>query len=171
MPRNLANYWKMEAANVVIVPAIALSFGFPQNGLEAGALGLSIAASAGSLVVGAAYWRGVDRRVRSEDRGASAQALRLADVLELPLLAVSAAAIAATLAGLVMLGWTAALSAATVLTLLAVLEYVNYYRRQLQHFDNAADFRRLLSGKGFRTSHMARDLGAYRLGRTSTLPS
>jgi hypothetical protein len=41
---------------------------------------------------------------------------------------------------------------------LAVLEYVNYYHRQLQHFDNKADFRRMLAGKGFRQSWMARDL-------------
>ena len=46
----------------------------------------------------------------------------------------------------------------TVAALLAVLEYVNYYHRQLQHFDNASDWRRLLAGRGFRPSQLSRDL-------------
>ena len=47
---------------------------------------------------------------------------------------------------------------ATACAVLAVLEYVNYYHRQLQHFDSREDFRRLLTGKGFRKSWLARDL-------------
>jgi hypothetical protein len=31
----------------------------------------------------------------------------------------------------------------------------------LQHFDNVADIRRLLTGRGFRRSQMARDLERY----------
>jgi hypothetical protein len=50
--------------------------------------------------------------------------------------------------------------AATACAALAALEYVNYYHRQLQHFDSWADFKRLLAGKGFRKSWMARDLEA-----------
>jgi hypothetical protein len=50
--------------------------------------------------------------------------------------------------------------AATACAVLAALEYVNYYHRQLQHFDNWADFKRLIAGKGFRKSWMARDLDA-----------
>ena len=52
--------------------------------------------------------------------------------------------------------------AATVCGLLAALEYINYYHRQLQHFDNAADFKRLMSGRGFRRSQMAADLERFR---------
>lgn len=47
---------------------------------------------------------------------------------------------------------------ATIASLLALAEYVNYYHRQLQHFDNASDFKRLLQGRGFRRSQMAVDL-------------
>ncbi|NRD89867.1 hypothetical protein C8024_11005 [Sphingopyxis sp. BSNA05] len=47
---------------------------------------------------------------------------------------------------------------ASVASALAVAEYINYYHRQLQHFDNMADFKQLLSGKGFRRSQMAVDL-------------
>ena len=55
--------------------------------------------------------------------------------------------------------------AATGCATLAVLEYVNYYHRQLQHFDNKADFKRMLAGKGFRQSWLARDLSELRRQR------
>lgn len=59
-------------------------------------------------------------------------------------------------------GWTWPVIGAAILTLLAALEYVNYYHRQLQHFDRSSDFKRLITGGGFRRSHMARNLTAYR---------
>ncbi|MDQ3080564.1 MAG: hypothetical protein M3R03_11290 [Pseudomonadota bacterium] len=77
------------------------------------------------------------------------------------------AAVAATLTALSLNGWTAGVIAAELLTLLAGLEYVNYYHRQLQHFDNLADLKRLFSGRGFKPSHMARSLAARRNGRRS----
>ena len=167
-PRNFESYWKMEAANVVFVPAFALWLGFPRNTLDAVAIGLAIVATSGFLVVGTAFWRGIDRRLRFADREAARRALELADRAEKPLLAVGAAAIAATLTALIVNGWTAAAIAAAGLTLLAALEYVNYYHRQLQHFDNRADLKRLLSGRGGKPSHMARDLAAWRQARASS---
>jgi hypothetical protein len=47
---------------------------------------------------------------------------------------------------------------------MALAEYINYYHRQLQHFDNMADFKRLLTGKGFRRSQMAVDLETAKVG-------
>jgi hypothetical protein len=164
-PRNLEAYWKMEAANVLVVPAIALALGFPRDVVEAIALGLAIVATAGFLVVGAAFWRGIDRRVRFADRVSGEQALDLAERVERPLLMATGAAVAATLTALSLNGWTASVIAAALLTLLAALEYVNYYHRQLQHFDNLADLKRLFSGRGFRPSHMARSLDARRKTR------
>ncbi len=61
--------------------------------------------------------------------------------------------------GLVTSGWDKGV--ATFSTLMAVLEYVNYYHRQLQHFDHSEDFKRLLSGNGLRPSQMAKDLKLY----------
>jgi hypothetical protein len=52
--------------------------------------------------------------------------------------------------------------APAVLLLLAVLEYVNYYHVQLQHFDHDADWRRLMSGRGFRPSHLAREIDRWK---------
>ena len=50
----------------------------------------------------------------------------------------------------------------TIAAVLAALEYVNYYHRQLQHFDHAADFKRLISGRGFRSAQLAVDLARMR---------
>ena len=161
-PRNLASYWQMEAANVLLVPGIALALGFPRNGVEATAVVLAMAAAAGFLIVGAAYWRAVDRRVRLDDTAVTARALALADRLERPVLAVGGLALIAAVVALVMHGWTRAVIAASCLWLLATLEYVNYYHRQLQHFDNRADLKRLLAGRGFKAAHMGRELAAWR---------
>ncbi len=157
----------MELANVFFVPGLALALGFPRDTIEALAIGLAIIASAGFLVVGTAYWRGVDRRLRFANHAFLGRALDLADKVERPLLGVSGGAIAATLVALVMNGWTRTVIAAALLTLLAALEYVNYYHRQLQHFDNRADFKRLMTGHGLRPSHMARDLASRRRNHRS----
>jgi hypothetical protein len=161
-PRNLANYWKMEAANVLFVPAFALWLGFPRHATEAVAIILAIVAAAGFLIVGAAYWRAVDRRVRLGDGGVTARALALADRLEKPLLVVTALALVATLAALAVHGWSRTVIAAACLSLLAALEYINYYHRQLQHFDNMADLKRLFAGRGMKPAHMGRELAAWR---------
>ena len=166
-PRNLAAYWRMEAGNVVFVPGLALFFGFPADGIEALAIGVAIVATAGFLVVGTLFWRGVDRRLSIGDREAATRALSFADRVEKPLLATTAGALVATLLALAMNGWTYAVIAAALLTLLAALEYVNYYQRQLQHFDNRADFMRLVTGRGGKPSHMARDLAAWRRAQTA----
>jgi len=52
--------------------------------------------------------------------------------------------------------WVMAVSA-----VLAGLEYINYHHRQLQHFDHWPDFQRLITGRGFQPSQMARDLGRF----------
>lgn len=161
-PRNLANYWRMEAANTLLVPGVALALGFPRTAVEAVGLGLAIVAAAGFLVVGAAYWRAVDRRLRLGDQSATPSALALADRLEKPLLGVLLLATVAALAALATHGWSRAVIAAAALWLLAALEYVNYYHRQLQYFDNMADLKHLLVGRGLKPAHMARDLAAWR---------
>jgi hypothetical protein len=59
-------------------------------------------------------------------------------------------------------GFTWPLAAAAVLNLLAVLEYANYYHRQIQHFDRWSDFKRLVTTRRLRRSHMSRALEAHR---------
>ena len=158
---RLDPYWKMEAFNMLAVPGMALFF-------TKGAVGwvtlVPMLATVLLLGIGAAYWRTKVRQMRRVQLEQS-KVLRWIDRLQWPSLIL-------TLLGCVVmaLGWlvpglargTPDRVAATVLAVLAALEYVNYYHRQLQHFDNRADFRRMLAGKGFRPSWMARDLAAFR---------
>jgi ferric-dicitrate binding protein FerR (iron transport regulator) len=59
-------------------------------------------------------------------------------------------------------GWSKGAIAAAGLSVLALLEYVNYYHRQLQVIDNKADFQRLLSTGRFKRARLARALATYR---------
>jgi TRAP-type C4-dicarboxylate transport system permease large subunit len=164
LERRLSGYWKMEAANVVIIPLVAFLAAKQDEAVEIGAMAVVYAGVALLLVVGAAYWRGVLKRRRGETQPLE-RALRLADVAERPALILIVLAAIANIA--LMLGGSFAGPEIACLggLLLLILEYVNYYRVQLQHFDHAADLKRLLSGKGFRRAHMARDLAAYRARR------
>ena len=94
----------MEAGNVVFVPGLALAIGFPGDVIEALAIGLAIVATAGFLVVGTLFWRGVDRRLSLGDREAATRALSFADRVEKPLLATTGGALVATLTALAMNG-------------------------------------------------------------------
>jgi O-antigen/teichoic acid export membrane protein len=152
----------MEAGNIVAIPGLAFYLGKPQASVELVALLLASAAVACFLLVGALYWRGPDRRFRSADRTALSGSLGVADRAEKPGLVLIALAVVACAVALALQAWSTAVVAASILSLLAAVEYVNYYRRQLQHFDNAADFKRLLTGGGLKPSHMARDLAAFR---------
>jgi hypothetical protein len=116
-------------------------------------------------MIGAAYWRAVDQRLRRADRILLDRVLALADAVERPLLLLTGAAVIALVYSILVHGWTAPVIAAAVLTLLAALEYVNYYHRQLQHFDRWSDFKRLVSARRLRPSHMARALAAHRRKR------
>ena len=116
------------------------------------------------LYVGGIYWRAKSRAL---DDGPSAvwAVMPLIHRLQVPLVLMCVAAL-----GIVVWVWispTAAVSSgdrwtATGAGVLAALEYVNYYHRQLQHFDHMPDVRRFFAGKGFRKSQMARDLRAWR---------
>jgi hypothetical protein len=114
------------------------------------------------LAIGALYWRASLKRLQGDPKpmaywmGWFAGLQRF--VLVFLFLAFGAAIIDIWDAQAV----TTARIAIWALVILAIAEYINYYHIQLQHFDHAADFKRLMSGRGFRQSHMARDLRAYR---------
>ena len=154
--RRLAWYWQAEAANVVLVPALMVWLSKGQLGLPAV---LAILPMCALLVAGTTYLRGKYRQLTAGvplDR-----ALAWLAAAQMPLLA-------GTLVALATLAWawldpalTRGLAERWVITaaaILAALEYVNYYHRQLQHFDNASDLRRLMTGRGFRPSQLRRDL-------------
>jgi hypothetical protein len=125
--KRLRPYWKMEAANVVLLPLLML------------------------------FLSNANYRIRPM--------LEKIERARAPALALTCFAVAAAIVGWIYPPATRGLAdqiCATAAAVLAALEYVNYYLRQLQHFDNRADFERLLSGKGLRRSQMARDLDALR---------
>lgn len=158
---RLEPYWKMEAGNALVLPALILL-------LSGGALSwVSLVPMAGMvamLVIGALYWRGKVRQLNCEVQDWTGLLRRIA-LLQGPVLVLTLAGCAAAAAGWILpdlARGTADRWSATGSAVMAVLEYVNYYHRQLQHFDNKADFRRMLAGKGFRPSWMARDLAALK---------
>ncbi len=164
---RLTWYWQAEVANAVFVPASFIALAY----LSGGSLGwptyTALVPVCGLLVVGGLYWRGKLHALKG-DRAALDTALALADRGDRPLLAVTLAALGVAFAGFIMVlpGSTdadrwGALAAA----LLAAAEYANYYWRQLQHFDNRADFVRLVRGEGFRPAKLALDLRAWRAAR------
>jgi hypothetical protein len=161
-PRAFGNYAAMEGINVLLVPGAVLLLTWPDSLAEWSALAAASVATGLFLVVGTLFWRGVHRRLCHGDRSAMRQAVAFADKAERPGLVLTALASATTGWALSVEGLSGAVIGAAALTLLALLEWINYYRRQLQHFDNGADFKRLLSGQGFKRAHMARELEAYR---------
>ena len=155
--KRLDPYWKMEAANVLFVPLVLVLLS--EARLTWIAL-VPMAATMLLLVIGALYWRGKVRQLRGEGRDFPAL-LRGIAAWRLPALVLTLAGCATAAVGWLVPEWSAGLADRNVATgcaVLAVLEYVNYYHRQLQHFDNRADFQRLVTGKGFRKSWLARDL-------------
>jgi hypothetical protein len=158
---RLEPYWKMEAANVFALPALAI---WLSKGDLSWVSLVPMAAMVLLLAIGALYWWGKVRQLKGEPQNWTGL-LRTLARLQLPALGLTLAGCATAAAGWIVsdlaLG-TADRWVATGCAILAALEYVNYYHRQLQHFDNKADFKRMLAGKGFRPSWMARDLAELR---------
>lgn len=164
--RRLKPYYRMEAANVVFVPAFAcvavLAGG---SGSISPAMVTAMAAASFLLVVGAITWKTVVDGLEGNPGTARRWLPRLA-AARWPAMGLILLALVLTgeEAHRTLPGWTGSLVAAALLLVLAVLEYINYYHYQLQHFDHAADFARLLSGRGFRRSHLSRAIAAWKAG-------
>lgn len=152
----------MEAMNIALVPGLALFFGFPHNRLELLALGVASVSTAAFLLVGTFYWRGVERRARLGDLAALDHALRFAGRIEFPALMLSVIAALVTCWGSWTNGWSASIFASAALVVLSALEYINYYHWQLQIFDHAADFRRMITTRRLKRAHMGRELARMR---------
>jgi hypothetical protein len=164
--RRLATYWKIEAINVVLIPAIALYFVLRSGGRISAAFVLSALACSFLLVIGTIVLRMMHRRACGETDDARSP-IPLLIRLRWPAVALCTAAAVAMGIECVTQGPRLAseLVAPAVLLLLAVLEYVNYYHVQLQHFNHAPDWQRLISGRGFRRSHLAREIECWKRER------
>ena len=144
-----------------LVPLVVFRSAPPRTFTEMAAVCVALLAVALLLLVGGAYWRGVLKSAHGNS-AALASVLRIADAVERPVVALLGVSWLVSAIALLANGWTRGVIAALACSALGSLEYVNYFRVQLQHFDNPADFKRLLSGRGFRRAHLARDLAAFR---------
>lgn len=164
LKRRLNMYWQMEAINaVILIPAII--FVCYYYGTSIGPIGVLCGVpTVGLLVVGALYWRGKYQRLFGQ-KVTLESALRFADATQTPLLIGCVIGTILCICGWLFPGITISTGdrwAATFGAVMAVLEYINYYHRQLQHFDHWPDFVRLLTGQGFRPAQMAVDLEEWR---------
>jgi hypothetical protein len=161
LERRLNAYWKLEAANVVVLPAVATWLVLRAGDAVSAPMVLSMVATSALLVVGAIAWRMELAGLRSE-RDFAPRVLPWLALVQSPTLLLSLASVGGAVFEVWRESWSPSAIAAATLAALAVLEYINYYVVQLQHFDHAADFKRLLSGRGFREAHLAKALRAYR---------
>lgn len=155
---------------MVVVPGAVLLLAPPRHPAEIAAVALATLACVGFLLIGTLYWRALSQCLAGADRRVLNKALSMAHRLEKPLLAMTGLAAAAVVAAISVRGLTWPVMGAAVLTLLAGLEYVNYYHRQLQHFDRWSDFKLLVTSRRLRRSHMARHLASYRTSSKTDLP-
>ncbi len=164
LDKRLSGYWRLELANVVLVPVLTIILAMILGARPGVLTIIAIPANVVLLAVGGLYWRAKLHRISGQPETLR-ELLPTIDRLQvvsqlLTFLALLAAVV----------GWAApALSRGrgdqvltTVFAVLALAEYVNYYHRQLQHFDHTPDFFRLLKGRGFRRSHLAVDLARWR---------
>jgi hypothetical protein len=71
---------------------------------------------------------------------------------------------------LLLLGAGVASIGALGFSILALLEYINYYHFQLQNFDHGPTFRRFLKRRTFPRSHLAKDLQTFRTSSGKASP-
>ncbi len=161
--RDFRSYGRLEALNALLVPALTTYYGWAKDAAGGAVLALANLAVVTGLVVGALYWLALAARLEGNP-APMRRALKIAHLAQWPMLGAVLLSICADIWLIATHGLDLATGIAAAVTLLAALEYVNYYLIQLQHFDNLADWRKLISGRGFRKAHMARDLAAWRRG-------
>jgi hypothetical protein len=161
---RLESYWRMELFNAVLVPFIAIEV-LVVTGQAIGLLCIScLVPTVALLIAGGCYWRLKARQLRRV-RSSLYSTFYWLDRIQRPLLVSCIAVSLLCIVDLSILRLSVSTGdrlVAIVSTILAILEYINYYHRQLQHFDHAPDFRRLFSGRGFRKSQMRADLERFR---------
>lgn len=156
---RLRGYWRMEAANIALLPVSACIVVWSFDGAVDLVLALSLAANAVLLAIGACYWRITLLRVEGDTAPFARWLPRIGKLQPLALL-VTGLTCAATIAD-VELGdgaWPPQRIASAAMSVLCLLEYINYYHVQLQYFDNTADFRALIRTRRLKRAHLARDL-------------
>lgn len=157
-------YGPVEMLNAALVPAVMAVWCVYEEQAIGWLLLLTCIPMCLLLLLGGQYWRVKLQQLEGNSQPMQ-RFLPLADRSRPVLLVLCVVAAAAAVLGWLDIGFGQSLGeriAASIAATLAALEYVNYYHRQLQHFDHAPDFRRLLTGQGFRPSQMAVDLARWK---------
>jgi hypothetical protein len=155
--KRLTGYWRLEAGNMVLIPAFVYYFTKAQLSTWTA---VSMFAVALLLGVGAMYWRAKLHQLQGKGEGFE-MTMVLIKRMQTPTLILTLLSLA--YCGLLWLRPEMSRGrpdqiAISAMAALAALEYINYYHRQLNYFDNIADLKRVFTGKGFQPSQMRRDL-------------
>jgi hypothetical protein len=157
-------YWKIEAFNIVLIPGLTARLVFFQFKQELNlALILNMIAVSWLLAIGTIALRMMYLNAVG-DRSFERNWIGSIYYCKLPSLILVLSAVAATIweSSHTLPAITPRWGSCVVLSILAAAEYINYFHFQVQHFDNLADFERLLAGKGFRRSHLARAIARWK---------
>jgi len=161
LSRRFGSYWKMERACAFIFPPLAFAWAKPESLIAASVLALALVASCSLLWVGAAYWRAIWARFELGQTSIDAT-LSMAQRWKPFCCVATILSLAVSTANIVWAGPGVASFVAMGFSVLAVLEYVNYYHVQLQNFDHGPTFRRFLTRGTFPRAHLAKDLESFR---------
>lgn len=165
---RLSGYWRLEAINVFLLPAAVLVCVYSFDGRLTASLAVSLGANSLLLCIGACYWRIVHLQLLGHEEPFKKFLPWLDRLQPLAFLSV-AVSVAFYVVEIMGIGdaWGATEWAVTGVTLLALLEYVNYYHWQLQYFDHKPDFVALMKTRRLRRAHMARAIRRWREGKRS----
>lgn len=167
LEKRLGNYWKLELINIALVPIGVVSIGSMAGATPGWLSAITVLPNMLLLAVGGLYWRAKLHRLQGRPETMD-QLLPIVARCRLPAALLTAVAVVVTTVAWLPVGPSGSLGdrvMATVFSISALLELINYYWRQLQHFDHKADLKRLFSGQGFRPSHLARDLARWQMAQ------
>lgn len=159
LSKRLTMYWQMELVSSVLIPTVFILFMLTTNSAFGWFAFVCYLPAFVLLLLGARYWYSKLEHIKG-DSVPLKQLLPIARMLRIPLLSTCIIAFAMCIGELFNPISVSTLDCVggLVFTTLAILEFINYYVVQLQHFDHWPDFVRLISGRGFRKSHLRRDL-------------
>lgn len=168
LSRRLRPYWQMERACAFVFPPLAFAWVRPTSLIPAFVLALALIACCSTMLVGAAYWRAVWRRLDG-DRSSMQHALPMAARWKALCCWTTIISAVVSVWAILTLGPIVATITALGFSILAVLEYINYYHIQIQNFDHGPTFRRFLKRRIFPRSHLAKDLAIFRKKQEQTV--
>lgn len=158
----------MERACVFIFPPLAFAWVRPRSVIAASVLALALVACCSILWVGAAYWRAVWARL-GQGRPSMDATLSMAQRWKPFCGGATILSLTVSISNILGAGTSIASAVALGFSVLAVLEYINYYHIQLQNFDHGPTFRRFRTRRTFPRAHLAKDLKSFQERRAALI--